>query len=197
MSAPRLPLAFAGQRVVVQSHGLRPAGRDSMIGKGRSKVKFARVGYLALLLCSPLVAQAQVYKCKQADGSLHFQSSPCPAGASSSTVAMPPAAREPARGANQDSTDARKTYQIRKSPQELAQEKDRQRAEQESKRYNDEVKAYNRAQRCNHARQQLGVVKAGRPAYRLDNAGDRHYIEDQNRAAEIAAAEQRVAAECQ
>jgi hypothetical protein len=110
---------------------------------------------------------------------------------------MPPAAREPTGAGRHDSPDARKTYQFRTSPQELAQEKDRQRAEQGNNRYNDEVKAYNRAQRCNQARQQLGVVKAGRPAYRLDNAGDQYYIEDQSRAAEIAAAEQRVAAERQ
>ncbi len=164
-------------------------------------MKSILVGYLTVLICSPLLAHAQVYKCKQADGSLHFQSAPCQAGASGSTIAMPPAAREPIgvarQSGNSDSADSRRASQFRKSPQETAQEIDRRRAEQDIQRNNEEARAYNRLQRCNHARQQLGVLKRARPVYSYDNAGDRHYVEDGNRAAEVAAAEQRVAAECQ
>jgi len=57
--------------------------------------------------------------------------------------------------------------------------------------------AYNKMQRCNYARQQLGVAKEARPAYRRNNEGKRHYIEDSDRTAEIAVAEQNVATACQ
>jgi hypothetical protein len=172
-----------------------------MPGRRRCEMKSMPTLYLLVLLYSPLLAHAQVYKCKQADGSLHFQNDPCQPGASGSTIAMPPAAREPTGVARQpgssDSASSRGASQFRKSPQEMAQDSNRRRAEQDVQRHNDEVKAYNRTQRCNYARQQLGVLRAPKPAYRLDNGGDRHYVEDQNRAAETATAEQRVAAECQ
>lgn len=52
-------------------------------------------------------------------------------------------------------------------------------------------------QRCNYARQQLGVVKTeGAKIYAHDNKGERQYVKDENRQATIAAAERRVAAEC-
>lgn len=172
-----------------------------MCGIGRYKVKLPPAVYLMVLVCSPLLAQAQVFKCKQTDGSLHFQSYPCPAGAAASTLAMPPAAREPIEAARLEGGPGRAALQAaprsRKSPQEMAQDSDRRRAEQDLKRRNEEVTAYNRMQRCDHARRQLEIAKRARPIYRLDNAGDRHYVEDGNRATEITAAEQKVAAECQ
>ena len=51
-------------------------------------------------------------------------------------------------------------------------------------------------QRCNYARQQLGVAKAERPIYSYDNKGERQYVSDENRKATVAAAEKRVAEDC-
>ena len=87
----------------------------------------------------------------------------------------------------------------RKSLQEKEQEYQQRRVErqeQETKAYNDKAKAFNQMQRCNYARQQLGVVEGGHPVYSVDNNGNRHYVDDENRQAKITAAEQRVADAC-
>lgn len=87
----------------------------------------------------------------------------------------------------------------RKSLQEKEQEYQQWRIEQqekETKAYNDKAKAFNQMQRCNYARQQLGVIEGGRPVYSVDNTGNRHYVDDENRQARITAAEQRVAEAC-
>lgn len=81
----------------------------------------------------------------------------------------------------------------RQSPQ--AAELERQQAEQRSAE-DAKAAAFNRMQRCNHARQQLGVARTERPIYWYDNKGERQYVSDANRAATTAAAEKRVAEEC-
>jgi hypothetical protein len=86
------------------------------------------------------------------------------------------------------------------SAQESWQEKDRdyqrRRAEAHAKADNDQAKAHSQIQRCNYARQQLGVLKEPIPVFRRDNNGERQFINDENRQAEITAAEQRVAEAC-
>ena len=59
-----------------------------------------------------------------------------------------------------------------------------------------DMEAFNKTQRCNHERQQLGVVKSGRPIFSHDNKGDRRCVEDAARQAETNAAEQKVARAC-
>jgi hypothetical protein len=51
-------------------------------------------------------------------------------------------------------------------------------------------------QRCNHARQQLGVAKTERPIFSYDNKGQRQYVQDDARKATVVAAEKRVAEDC-
>ncbi len=46
---------------------------------------------LVLAVCLPVLAHAQAYKCKQADGAVTFQSQPCPANAVASKVDVTPA----------------------------------------------------------------------------------------------------------
>ena len=73
----------------------------------------------------------------------------------------------------------------------------RRRAEEEVREHNEEVKTYNRNVTCNHARQQLGVLKESGRVYSRDNKGERQYIDDETRQAEISAAEEKVAEECE
>lgn len=65
----------------------------------------------------------------------------------------------------------------------------------ETKAYKD-LEAFGKMQRCNHERQQLGVLNSGRPVASYDNKGERHYVEDADRQGKIAAAERRVAEAC-
>ncbi|MEP7156624.1 MAG: hypothetical protein ABI905_12675 [Betaproteobacteria bacterium] len=154
---------------------------------------------LSLLTGVPMLAVAQGFKCKLADGSLSFQEQPCPAGAVSSSMpsapdssgiggAAPQPKELPGRPAGRRDP--------RLPPENKQQDAQRQRAEEEVNKHNQEVKAYNKMQRCNYARSQLGVAKEYKPIFRRDDKGERHYVEDGNRANVVAAAEQRVAAEC-
>lgn len=145
---------------------------------------------LALALLSGAVspAHAQAYKCKQPNGTTSFQAQPCPAGTTGSTLALPPPAPAP--------EPAARASAARPSWQDAAQESDRRRVDESIKARNDEIEAHNRRVRCNQARQQLGVLKDGRIVYRRDDKGERRYIEDKDRAGEVAAAQRRVAAEC-
>jgi len=138
---------------------------------------------LALLMCFPLFAQAAAYKCKQPDGTLTYQDTPCPAGAEGSKIALPPPRP------NIDTGQANEEYL-------LENDLNRQRAAAAAKARIDQVNAYNKSVRCNNARRQLGVLKEQRAVYTRDDNGDRRYVSDDYRAAWIAAAEQRAAVEC-
>ena len=153
----------------------------------------------ALLASVPMLAQAQGFKCKLADGSLSFQEQPCPAGAVSSSMPSAPDSSGIGGPAIQPKAQAARPAgrgDPRQPPENKEQDAQRRRAEEEVNKHNQEVKAYNKMKRCNYARSQLGVAKEYKPIFRRDDKGERQYIEDRNRPAEIAAAEQRVAAEC-
>jgi hypothetical protein len=152
----------------------------------------------ALLLAMPLLAQAQAYKCRQPNGSIGFQDQPCAAGATGSTMALPPAGSQPVENqvARPKNAAAKSNFNQRDPRQAEERDAQRARADQQIDEENQKVRAYNQMQRCNFARRQLEVAKAERPVFRRDNNGDRQYVNDENRPAEIAAAGQRVAAEC-
>ncbi len=150
-----------------------------------------------LLVCIAPIAQGQAYKCKQADGSLSFQDQPCQGGGSSSKIALPSAptvSGEPS-GPSGNSTVPKQRSARTFDPRQM-QDEQTLRAQEEAKAQNEKAIAFNKMQRCNFARQQLGVTKELRPIYSHDSKGDRQYVPDDNRQATIAAAERRVNAEC-
>jgi hypothetical protein len=154
---------------------------------------------LALLITIPLFAQAETFKCKQADGSLSFQDQPCPVGAVSSKVALPKATGESVASDNAVPASNSRRSKIpgaEATPEDRLRESKRRRAEEEINAQNEEIKARNKMQNCNYARRQLGVLKEARPVFTYDNKGERQYIKDESRPAEIAAAERSVAEEC-
>ena len=53
-----------------------------------------------------------------------------------------------------------------------------------------------RAQACGAARHSLGVLSEQRPVYSYDNKGNRVFVEDKDRAAALARAQQQVAENC-
>ena len=178
-------------------------------------------GVLASL---PLVAEAQVFKCSQPDGSTTFQQSPCPGNIKA--PAAPPADAKPASSRAEPYFDPYAPVNVRQRAAEVSlpathpnpvappvAQAERRRPEepeasprapaapsaeqQQVTQENERVKAYNKSVMCNNARQQLGVLKVQRPVYRVDNNGERHYVDDKDRQKETDAAQQRVYAECQ
>jgi len=186
---------------------------------------------LCLLLVSASLhasANAQLFKCKGADGRHVFQDVPCAAGTtdvnqrpkpatSEATVLLPQ--KDNKAGANWDlgpraplpslpsppppraATPAQaapaKPARVAQEPRQKKQgDLAAQQADEQRKAEYEKTAAYNRMVRCDFARQQLGVATGGRPIFTRDDKGNRHYVEDENRKATIAAAEKRVAQEC-
>lgn len=144
---------------------------------------------LTVLLATPLLAGAQVYRCKQANGTTSFQSDPCPGGNGGAPITVKPASGAGAEPGTQPPAASR-------SKQPSAPGAERSRAEQEQLEANQKIQAYNKSVRCNAARRQLDVVMSQRPIYSIDNKGERNYVNDDNRQSVINAAQQRVNSEC-
>jgi len=150
----------------------------------------------AWALFMPALAFAQAYKCKQPDGSLSFQDHPCAPGSAGSQVTL-----RPVTGDYAEPASPRKAAKGAAHPKDIASKDgpsdyQRQLAEEQARAENERNLAYNRTVRCNAARQQLGVVNSGRPIFSYDNKGERNYVKDENRATQVAAAERKVATEC-
>ena len=147
------------------------------------------ISCLALLLALPPAAQATTYKCKQPDGTTSYQETPCAAGSTGSAAAVKPvqsvSSGTPASGGTGTSHPNYRTADSRPSAQQKAMQ-----------RQVDEMAAREKAERCAHAQQQLGVARSGRPIYRQDVSGGRNYVDDKDRENETAAAEQRMNEAC-
>ncbi|APV48676.1 hypothetical protein BWI17_02640 [Betaproteobacteria bacterium GR16-43] len=145
-----------------------------------------------LLMLVAMSASAQTYKCKRPDGKISFQDQPCEPGSKGDAVyipdpspsydpaAVPQKAPAPASTARRD--------RIFGAPPNREDEALRER--------NRQLEAENRALACNSARRSLAALQTQRPAYRTDASGNKAYIEDGNRAAELAAAQQNVSESC-
>lgn len=155
---------------------------------------------LATLLCFPLFALAEAYKCQQANGSVSFQDQPCNVGAKGSKITLEPSRSQSAEAPDNSSGSGKteKAPRFRLPMQTAAPQDAARRRDAEAVRdYNEKVMAQNKMLRCNSARRQLGLLKETGFVFRRDNKGDRQYVEDKDRPAEIVAAEKSVAAECQ
>lgn len=153
---------------------------------------------IALPLASaPLLSHAQAYKCKQANGVVSFQETPCPDAKGTAIALKAPAPSGDVEAAPGKSATNRKNASG-KTPSQLGERDYLTRRDKEDVRaYNQGVKAHNQQIACNNARQQLGVAKSQRPIYRNDSAGERQFVSDDNRQSEISAADSRVAQACQ
>lgn len=136
------------------------------------------IAALAVLLWLPPLAHAAAYRCKAADGSLAFQDQPCAAGAKAPTYTLPsaqgyappPAASTPASApAGPGSSGG--------TGRDMQQALDQLQAEQKNVR-------------CANARRNLGVLREQRPVFSRDENGNRVYVDDKDRPAAVAAAQE-------
>ena len=168
-------------------------------------------------------AHAELNKCVDANGRTSVQDTPCPSDPHAHERKRPiPGTRDPAFAQRQKDSrpDAnwdpgRELVVDMPRPQPRAgeapvtaaaaraaatwQEKDRafqQRQAGAQARAEQPVRAPATGFECARARQQVEVVNTARPVYRQDSHGNRHYISDENRQAEITAAERRMADAC-
>ena len=141
-----------------------------------------------LLVLASMSAAAQTYKCKRPDGKTSFQDQPCETtGAKGGPVVIsdpspsysPPATKAPAAP-----TKTGKMPQAPGRQDDALHERNRQ------------LEAQNHAMACSNARNNLAVLQRQRPVYHVDKNGQKQYVEDSSRDAEIAAAQRSVAESC-
>jgi hypothetical protein len=144
--------------------------------------------FFALLLVCATAAPAQTYKCKNAEGKIGFHDQPCADQSLGSRIAVnptPPSA-DPAE------ISRTKAALSKQSGPPTATDKQNQDIDARNR----QIAAQNRALDCERARRNLGTLKVQRPVFRYDNKGDRQYIDDSARQAEISTAERMVAQYC-
>lgn len=158
------------------------------------------VGYalaLPLLFSAPL-AQAQVNKCVDTAGKTVYSQAPCPANTKSASVRQNiPASPAPSTGTGGTGGNATGSAKPSgpKTSAELEQEFRKRRAEQDETRKKEQEKlaeAKGREDNCRSARAQLAGLEAGGRQPRIDEKGERYYLDDAQIAAEIQKSRQTV-----
>jgi Domain of unknown function (DUF4124) len=132
-----------------------------------------------------------VYKWVDRNGVTQYSSSPPPAGASGVVVPVPPPpsaeAASQAKAAAQRASDEAKRLEAER----LREQADTQFKDDAARR-----SAAGRLQRCAKAREQLDLLMKPAPVYRHNERGERIYLEDSARDAEIARLRSEVAMYC-
>lgn len=153
-------------------------------------MKTSLICSLMVLLLAPLLAHAQAYKCKQANGSVSFQDHPCQPGTTGAPMVLP----RPGGETRPPPETRLPTWQ------EAEQESRRKRIEAENRaqaQQEQKAVAREKMQRCAAARRDLVALKEARPVYSLDDKGNRQYVDDKDRASVLAEVQRAVAHECQ
>lgn len=133
----------------------------------------------------------KIYKWVDKQGVTQYSTTPPPAGTPATTLPSTPAV--PADAASQAKTGAQRLADEarRREDERLRESSHRQTEEQAARR-----SAAERLQLCATAREQLAVVTRQGPVYRYNEGGERIFLEDSARDAEIARLRAQVARYC-
>lgn len=142
---------------------------------------------LAALALLPVAVQAQVYKCVDAAGKVVYEQLPCPKGARSTALSRSaPAApaQDAAKGVPaQDAgkADAAKGPPAQKSPAQLDEEfrkRRQQQADADKKNAEKQAQAQDKQENCKAARLQLANLESGTRQMRVNENGERYFLDD-------------------
>ncbi len=158
-----------------------------------------RLALFVLALLAAAGAQAQVYKCVDANGRVIYSQNPCPSNTKSGAItrhvdAAPgaPAADKAAKGdaakKSGPKTAAEQEQEFRKRQQDQA--KAAKEAAQKT------AEAQRKEENCNNARSRLAQSEAGGRVVRFNAQGERYYLEDAQIEQEKAKARADVAQSC-
>ena len=127
---------------------------------------------LAALLVASGAAHAQVYKCVGAGGKTVYSQVPCPQGARSTTLnsshAAPPPAAGAAPAAQKSAAQLEQEFRKRRQEQAEADKKGKEQAAQ----------AKDKEENCRNARTQLVSLDSGVRQMRVNDKGERYYLDD-------------------
>ena len=147
-----------------------------------------RIALFAFAMLAAVAAQAQVYKCLDANGVTVYRQDPCPPSMKRETMSKPSIAPAPAAAPAAAAGKAGKG-EAKKGPLTPAEQEQafRQRQQDAAKAAKEADEKANQAklkeQNCNNARQRLATFSMGGRISKVDANGERYYVDD----AEIAA----------
>lgn len=159
---------------------------------------------LAAALFAALPALAQIYSWTDKDGRVHFSDTPPPAGEVKVIKgAAPRSPAPPAEPAQSSGADGSADAQQASRPPTLAEreqafrERRAAEAEAQAKAEDESAREAERQRFCEQARNQLAALQSGQRVSRFNAAGEREYLDDAARSAEVARLQQQVAEHCQ
>jgi uncharacterized protein DUF4124 len=170
--------------------------------RGRETV-MTRAALFAVALLAASSAQGQVHKCIDAAGKVIYTQDPCPANTkpgsiSRSVMQAPAAAPAPAPADSAAKGDAAKSS-APQTPAEQEQafrkrQQDQAKAAKESEQKAAEARI--KEENCRNARERLAQYEIGGRQTRINEKGERYYLEDGQIAQETARARSDVAQSC-
>ncbi len=142
-----------------------------------------RPALLLLALLVTLPAAAQVYSWRDKDGNIHYSDVPPPSGA---TKTLPGSARPPT-STTETGTPPATAPKGPKSAADMELEFRQRRAteaEAQAKAEKEKSEAAALEKNCNHARAQLAALESGQRIARMNDKGEREYLDNNTRESE-------------
>lgn len=156
-----------------------------------------RVLIFGLMLTVAAGASAQLYRWVDQDGKVRYSDTP-PVGVKATTLKPPPGsyAPAPAPGGDAAAKDAKKGPQT--PAEQEADYRKRQMEAQKAREKEDQAgrDAQTKLDNCARAQQALAALESGQRISRTSANGERYYIDDDQRVAEIARERQSVSSWC-
>jgi Domain of unknown function (DUF4124) len=154
---------------------------------------------LGLALCVALPASAQMYKWVDSDGRVQYSDKPPPGNIKTEKLSAPARASAPAasEGKGAAQTDAAKAGPKTAAEQDQAFRKrqlDAAKAQEEAGQKRAEAR--DRAENCKRAKAALANLQIGGRQMRIDEKGERVFLDDQQIVQETARAREEAAAAC-
>lgn len=158
-----------------------------------------------LLVCMSLAAPAAAqWAWRDENGRLVYSDRPPPAGVKTENIVRQPGARSapqpPATGSGEVKASAQ--VETKAGPKTIAdremefRKRQQERAEAERKQAEEQAQAARKAQECERARGYLRSLEEGQRIARTDAQGNREFLDDAQRAAEIQRMREVVARNC-
>lgn len=151
---------------------------------------FKAVSMVALALAVASAAVAGMYKWTDAQGSVHYGERPPPG---SEAREIKPAAPPPEEEAERDRERWDRILERQQRSDELRRE-DKERRQQEKAAQ--QQRELERKRMCASARSNLQTLEQQRPVYRIDDKGERVFLDADQRASEIARLKALIAEHC-
>lgn len=154
-----------------------------------------------LLLCVALPASAQMYKWIDANGKVQYSDKPPPSNIKTEKLREPPpppapkaAAADEKGGAGKDAAKAPPKTTAEQEQAFRKRQLDAAKAQEEDSRKQAQAQA--KAENCRRARAALASIQLGGRQVRIDEKGERVFLDDQQIADETAKATQEAARAC-